>query len=82
MEEFCNQVFKNPLGASIPKKKKKKIGLSAGYLAVVEGVYEGGEASGLVLQTQLQNGNVADEYGVKDLSHRQVITCSQRLDNK
>lgn len=48
-------------------------GLSAGYLVVVEVVYECGEASGLVLQGQRQHGNMANEHGVKELCHLQVV---------
>lgn len=49
------------------------------HLVVVEVVYEGGEASGLVLQGKCQHGNMANEYGVKEPSHFQVVTGTQRL---
>lgn len=52
------------------------------HLVVIEVVYEGGEASGLVLQGQCQHGNMANEYGVKVLCHFQVVTGTQRLENK
>lgn len=67
MEKMKNGVFVNCL--------------SAEYLVVVEGVDERGEASGLVLSTQRQRGNVANEHSVKGPSHLQVITGSQRLVN-
>lgn len=52
-----------------------------GYLVVVEVVDEGGEAPGLVLQGQRQHGNMANEYGVKELRHFQVVARTQSLEN-
>ncbi len=51
------------------------------YLVVVEVVYEGGEASGLVLQGQRQHGNMANEHGVEEAGHFQVVTGTQSLEN-
>lgn len=53
-----------------------------GYLVVVEVVYEGDEAPGLVLQRKSQQGNVADKYSVKQPSHLQVVTGTQRLETR
>lgn len=50
------------------------------YLLVIEVVYEGGEAAGLVLQRQRQLGDVADKHRVKDPSHLQVVAGAQRLE--
>lgn len=52
------------------------------YLLVVEVVYEGGEAPGLVLQGQRQHWDIADEYGVKEPCHFQVVAGTQRLENQ
>lgn len=51
------------------------------YLLVIEVVYEGGEAPGLILQGQRQHGNIANENGVKEPGHFQVVTGTQRLEN-
>lgn len=51
------------------------------YLFVIEVVDERGEAPGLVLQGQGQHGNVADEHGVKEPCHFQVVAGPQRLEN-
>lgn len=56
-------------------------GFSAGYLVVVEVVYEGGETPGLVLLRQCQHRNVADKYGVEEPGHLQVVTGTQGLEN-
>jgi len=55
---------------------------SVGYLVVIEVIYEGSEASGLVLQSQCQHGNMADEYCVEEPSHLQVVTGTKRLKGK
>lgn len=60
---------------------KPNYSLSNKHLVVVEVVYEGGEASGLVLQGQCQDGNMANEYGVKELCDLQVVAGTQRLEN-
>lgn len=51
------------------------------YLVVVEVVYEGGEAPGLVLPGQSQHGNMANEYGVKEPCHFQIVTGTQSLED-
>lgn len=52
------------------------------YLVVIEIVYERDEAPGLVLQSQRQFGNMADEYSVKDLRHFQVIAGTRWLEKR
>lgn len=51
------------------------------HLFVIEVVYEGGKASGLILHRQRQHGNAADQYCVEEPRHLQVIAGTQSLEN-